>query len=205
MFIHSLGKEEQDTPAVVGVEVRTAPLGTEPWVRSYGVIDGGLEVMRAAWPKLEHVFSVRRSESEEVKGERSPEPHYILREPHRIPNNLLNEAPVDLLTVERGFSIHPPLNYDRDVWEKLISRTELRKRPRVVLEAWPPNAQFWTKGPLCKSTTTRWHEMDYTTRCKRIDATKVGGAITQPSAPHGGSGKDGVESPLDLGPGGVGN
>jgi hypothetical protein len=179
MLIHSLGKEEQDTPAVVGVEVRTAPLGTEPWVRSYGVIDGGLEVMRAAWPKLEHVFSVRRSESEEVKGERSPEPHYILREPHRIPNNLLNEAPVDLLTVERGFSIQPPLNYDRNVWEKLISRTELRRRPRVVLEAWPPNAQFWTKGPLCKSTTTRWHEMDYTTRCKRIDATKVGGAITQ--------------------------
>jgi hypothetical protein len=30
--------------------------------------------MRAAWPKLEHVFSVRRSDQEEIEGERSPEP-----------------------------------------------------------------------------------------------------------------------------------
>jgi hypothetical protein len=109
MFIYSLGKKEQeDTPTVVGVEVRTAPRTTEPWVRSYGVIDGGFEVMRAAWPKLEHIFSVRRSDGDEIKGENSPEPRQIFREPHRLPSTLLNKFPVDLLTVERGFSTTPP-------------------------------------------------------------------------------------------------
>jgi hypothetical protein len=165
----------------VGVEVRTAPLTAEPWVRSYGVIDGGFEVMRAAWPKLEHVFSVRRSEKEEeeVEGERSPEPSHVLREPHRLSNALLSKFPVDLLTVERGFSTKPPLKYERDTWEKLISRTEKKNQPREVIEAWPPNAQLWTKGPTCKGTMTRWHEMDYVSRYKRIDATNVGGAINQ--------------------------
>jgi hypothetical protein len=69
------GEAEQDNPtAVVGVEVRTVPLTAEPWVRSHGVIDGGFEVMRASWPKPDHVFSVRRSDEEEIEGERSPKP-----------------------------------------------------------------------------------------------------------------------------------
>ena len=135
--------------------------------------------MRAAWPKLEHVFSVRRGDDEEIEGEKSPEPSHVLGEPHRLPNTLLSKRPVDLLTVERGFATKPPLKYERDAWEKLISRTEKSNQPRVIIEAWPPNAQLWTKGPTCKSTTTRWHEMDYVTRCKRIDATNVGGAINQ--------------------------
>ena len=67
--------------------------------------------MRAAWPKLEHVFSVRRSNEEEIRGEKSPEPHHVLREPHRLPNTLLSKSPVDLLIVERGFSTKPPVNY----------------------------------------------------------------------------------------------
>jgi hypothetical protein len=75
VFVDSLlGEEEQGNPTIVGVEVAMAPLTAEPWVRSCGVIDGGFEVMRAAWPKLEHVFSVRRSDQEEIEGERSPEP-----------------------------------------------------------------------------------------------------------------------------------
>jgi hypothetical protein len=128
---------------------------------------------------LEHIFSVRRSDNDKIRGKNSPEPRQILKEPHRLPNTLLNNFPVDLLTVERGFSTKPPLKYERDAWEKLISRTEQSRRPRVILEAWPPNAQLWTKGPTCKSTTTRWHEMDYVTRCKRIEAINVGGAIHQ--------------------------
>ena len=55
LYMMHVGEDEY-SPTVVGVEVRTAPLAAEPWVRSYGVIDGGLEVMRAAWPRLEHVF-----------------------------------------------------------------------------------------------------------------------------------------------------
>ena len=135
--------------------------------------------MRAAWPKLEHVFSVRRSNEEEIRGEKSPEPHHVLKEPHRLPNTLLSKSPVDLLIVERGFSTKPPVNYERDTWEKIISKTKLSQRPRIVLETWPPDAQLWTRGPTCKNTTTRWHEMEYTTRCKRVNALKVGGAINQ--------------------------
>ena len=55
-----LGEDRNKDPTVVGVEVRTAPHGIGPWVRSYGIIDRGLEVMRAAWQKLDHVFSVQR-------------------------------------------------------------------------------------------------------------------------------------------------
>jgi hypothetical protein len=48
----------------VGVEVRTAPLAYKTWVWSLGVIDGGVEVMRLAWPKLDHVFRDRRSDGQ---------------------------------------------------------------------------------------------------------------------------------------------
>jgi hypothetical protein len=56
-----LGEDRNEDPTVVGVEVRTAPHGIEPWVRSYAVIDGGFEVMRAAWQKLDHVFRFGRA------------------------------------------------------------------------------------------------------------------------------------------------
>jgi hypothetical protein len=140
MLHGSLGEIEQN-PSVVGVEVRTAPLASEPWVRSFGVIDGGSEVMRSAWPKLEHVFSVRRDDKD-GKGESSPEPTQTFRDPHRLSNNLLNDFPVDLLTVEQGFETKPPLSFDRKPWEKLISRTDSKNQPRVVIESWPPNAQL---------------------------------------------------------------
>jgi hypothetical protein len=118
-----LGEKEQD-PTAVGVEVRTAPLASEPWVKSYGVIDGGGEVMRAAWPKLEHIFSVRRGDGEASKEEQSPRPKHIFKEPHRLPNDLLNNFPVDLLTIEQGSDAKPTPNYERRTWGKLISRTE---------------------------------------------------------------------------------
>ena len=133
--------EEAQLPTVEGVEVMTAPVAVEPWVRSYGVIDGGFEVMRAAWPKLQHVFSVRRSD-DAVQGADGPEPAQIFREPHRLPNNLLTNYPVDLLTIEQGSLTQSPLNYERQPWEKLISWTDMLKQPRVVIKSWPPNAQL---------------------------------------------------------------
>ena len=44
---------------VVDMELRNAP-ADEPddWIRSYGIICCGAETMRAAWPKLEHKFSI---------------------------------------------------------------------------------------------------------------------------------------------------
>jgi hypothetical protein len=178
MFLNHSGETEQNR-TVVGVEVRTAPLATEPWVRSYGVVDGGFEVMRAAWPKLEHLFSVRRSDEKTSDEEKSPEPKYVFKEPHRLPNNLLNDFPVDLLTIEQEADTRPTPDYERSTWEKLIYRTRESNQPKVIIESWPPNAQLWTKGPACKSTVTRWHDMEYVSRFKRISATDVGGAITQ--------------------------
>jgi hypothetical protein len=135
--------------------------------------------MRAAWPELDHVFSVRRSDEEEVEGEGSPKPKLLLKGPHRLPNKLLMDSPVDLLTIEQGHATKPPLTYERNSWEKLISRTKESERPRVVIESWPPNSQLWTKGPACKSTTTRWQKMSYVSRYKRVSATDVGGAFNQ--------------------------
>jgi hypothetical protein len=121
-FLNHLGESEQH-PTVVGLEVRTAPLVTEPWVRSYGVVDGGFEVMRAAWPKLEHTFSVRRSDEKASDKEKSPEPKYVFKEPHRLPNNLQNDFPVDLLIIEQGADTIPTPDYEQNTWEKLIYRT----------------------------------------------------------------------------------
>jgi hypothetical protein len=95
LHVYDSPGETEHSPTVVGVEVQTAPLASEPWVRLYGVIDGGFEVMPAAWPKLEHVFSIRRSD-EVVQGDGSPEPSHLLKEPHRLPNTLLTDFPVDL-------------------------------------------------------------------------------------------------------------
>jgi hypothetical protein len=113
MFVNSLlGGEEQDNTTIVGVEVSAAPLTMEPLVRSHGVVNGGFEVTRAAWPKLEHVFSVRRRDEEEMEGERSPEPSHVLKEPHRLSNELLSKFPVNLLAVERAFSNEPLLKHE---------------------------------------------------------------------------------------------
>jgi hypothetical protein len=161
------------------MEVRTAPLAVEPWVRSYGVIDGGFEVMRVAWPRLEHVFSVRRGNEETGQKGTSPKPRHVLYEPHRLPNTLLTSLPVDLLIIEQGSTTKPPLRNERNAWEKLISRTDRSYRPRVILESWAPNAQLWTKGPACKTTISLWHDLMYVTRLKRVLATNVGGATTQ--------------------------
>ena len=57
--------EKEENAAVVVIEVQTAPVAVDkPWIRMFGIIDGGLEVMRLAWPNLEHMFSVRRSDGD---------------------------------------------------------------------------------------------------------------------------------------------
>jgi hypothetical protein len=43
----------------VGIEVKQIPEATKSWVLSFGIIDGGLELMRQAWPASEHKFSIR--------------------------------------------------------------------------------------------------------------------------------------------------
>jgi hypothetical protein len=86
---------------------------------------------------------------------------------------------VDLLVVERGYLHQPTATYASQPWETLICDTPHDKRPRVVIESWPPNAQAWTKGPVCKTSTTRWQQMGYVSCCRHIGATHAGGAILQ--------------------------
>jgi hypothetical protein len=134
--------------------------------------------MRAAWCELEHAFSLRRN-GEEGQGEKNPDPRHLLREHPRLPNDLLTRFPVNLLTIKQASATLPPVSYERKSWEKVITRTAPTNQPRVVVEACPPNAQLWTKGPACKSVVNRWHDMEYVSRYKRVSATDVGGAINQ--------------------------
>ena len=75
MMIHLVGEKEHNS-TVVGVEVRTAPLATEPWTQTFGVIHRGFEVIRLGWPNLDHVSSVRQSD-EDGKSKASLEPANI--------------------------------------------------------------------------------------------------------------------------------
>jgi hypothetical protein len=86
---------------------------------------------------------------------------------------------VDLLVVERGYLHRPTSTYTRQPWEDLVGSTPPNKRPRVVLESRPANAQSWTKGPVSKPSTTWWQTMGYVSRCRHTGATHVGGAILQ--------------------------
>jgi hypothetical protein len=86
-----------------------------------GIINAGFEARRLAWPKLDHVLSVRQS-GEEGKGEGSPELARTSLGPHCLPNKLLNDFSVDLLlTGKQGFANNPSLSFERDPWEQLIS------------------------------------------------------------------------------------
>jgi hypothetical protein len=52
----SLGEDRNTDPRVVGLEVRMVLHSINLFVQPYGVINGGFEVMRAAWQKQDHVF-----------------------------------------------------------------------------------------------------------------------------------------------------
>jgi hypothetical protein len=47
-----------ENPTVLGMEIRNLNL-KDPWVKTYGTIDGGLELMNAAWPTMRQAFAVR--------------------------------------------------------------------------------------------------------------------------------------------------
>jgi hypothetical protein len=89
------------------------------------------------------------------------------------------DLPVNLVIIEQGHMTKPPLTYEWNPWEKLITRTEEGKQPCAVIKSWPSNSQLWTKGPTCKSTMTRGQEMNYVSRYKRVSATNLGGAFNQ--------------------------
>jgi hypothetical protein len=162
----------------VGMEVREVENDWNSCISSYGCIDGGFELARLAWSKLEHRFSVRR-DKERVDQGLADAPGKVFFGHHRYPQKLLQKLPVDLLIVERGHLFQPIKNYSPEPWEDLVKSTRVRSRPKVILESWSNVAQTWTRGPVCKATITRWQAQGYATRCQLLRATKFGGAIQQ--------------------------
>ena len=86
---------------------------------------------------------------------------------------------MDLLVVERGHILQALKKPQVEEWENLVKFPSPSLRPTMVVESWNPEAPTWSHGPVSKGTITRWKELGYETRCRRIGATQVGGAISQ--------------------------
>ena len=166
--------------AATGIEVRKVVLEGGVGLDTFGVIGGGCETMRYAWPKLRHMFSVRNN------GDTTPcdleDPPTILFGPHRIWRNLLVENPVDLLVIERGHHSKASGIIRSETWEEMAGSTPTDKRPQIVLEAWRSDIQVWKYRPMCKPTVTRWLKLGYQSHCKFVNATAIGGAVDQDRA-----------------------
>jgi hypothetical protein len=132
--------------------------------------------MRLAWPTMKHRFSVRHPELSKTVIQEDVEHVYFGNVPRL---NLLKSCPVDLLVVDRSHVTKPPLEYRMERCEEIVEATFVSCRPRVVLEVYPPGAQLWDKGPASKVSRTRWAERGYVSRFRRVNATQVGGAISQ--------------------------
>jgi hypothetical protein len=46
----------------VGVKVKKITEDAKSWIQSFGIIDGGLELMRYAWPSLDYKLSIQRKD-----------------------------------------------------------------------------------------------------------------------------------------------
>ena len=100
VFCIDAGKNNDRFDSIEGVEVRQVPtVQGSRFLHTFGTVDGGGELMRVAWPQMEHVFAVRRpgdtvlpSVPADVS---SPDPTVYIGCPH-LPKNLFNTKPVDL-------------------------------------------------------------------------------------------------------------
>jgi hypothetical protein len=164
------------TEEVTGLKLKREEnlLSSEPYpLHTYGTIDCGLETMTEAWPNLEHVFS---SGGIQVGGNTIP------LTGGRLPHNLLEEHPIDLLVVDQGHMNRPPGTTTSErpsKWEQIVQNVPDEVRPKVVIESWPEKAIGWMEGPMAKSARIRWRKLGYVSRFQRVDATTIGGAIEQ--------------------------
>lgn len=129
--------------------------------------------MRDAWQRLAHVFSV---EQEHTTPDDSP---VIWYNGPRYTLSLLNKHPVEVLVVERGHIRLARTDPVPERWELLISKTREQHRPLVVLEMWDISATTWDNGPSGQPIRVRWEQLGYSTRMRAVNATNVGGAISQ--------------------------
>ena len=176
------------------IHVRYTPDGdSNSWISTFGTYDGGGELMTRAWPKLHHVFAIRRPKDivEPTDANAKPLIHYGIP---NIPSRLLNKHPVDLLVVDRsGLKNQAPKAHYVFPWETSVNHTKLSNRPKVIVESWNPICNTWQHGPTEKGCITRWETLGYKTRMKIVDCTCVGGAIRQARLLVARVGKDHVD------------
>jgi hypothetical protein len=170
----TVGKQHSSLicPDVDLAETRVEPQ-TDNWFRSFGTIDCGLELMRDAWQRLAHVFSVEQEHTiaSSLSVVQYSGPRYAL--------TLLNKHPVEVLVVERGHIHRAHSEPIEERWEILVSRTKEQNRPCIVIETWDASASTWYNGPAGPPSKVRWEALGYSTRMRVINATNVGGAIDQ--------------------------
>lgn len=160
---------------VEGMEVRQVPEESTIWLKTYGTLTCGAELMHTAWPKLEHVFSICRENEVGMSLDDSTQ----IRMGPRPPKNLLRARPVDLLVVERGFITRPRKTPHPEEWESLVDVAGAKMAPKVVLESWCAQAVNWENGPTGKASRIRWERLGYESRFRRVSAIEVGGALSQ--------------------------
>ena len=143
----------------MGVERRNAPNPTGSEVRwSYGVLNGGAELMHQSWGNLHHRFSVasRNSPGATNPGLSSDPLPLNLK---GLSHSTLGKQPVDILVVEQGHLICPPSKFRRYEWEDTVKHTRPSDRPQVIIESWASNAQLWCRGPVSKGHVTSWTKL----------------------------------------------
>jgi hypothetical protein len=87
----------------------------------------------------------------------------------RLPAEVLQLHPVDVLV------LGDLTNARSYAW---LSRVELGlPRPRMIIEFWGEMALFDEGGPVSKSGITLWEEQGYSTSCRNINSTQVGGVV----------------------------
>src|SRR6056300_1198143 len=99
-----------------------------------GIIGGGCETMRYAWPKLLLKFSIR--ENNETVPDDLKDPPYLRYGSHREWPKLLTQHPVDLLVIERGTHKRPNARPRAEPWETTVGSTTPAHQPNVVIETW---------------------------------------------------------------------
>lgn len=149
-------------------------------MRSYGVIDGGLELARCAFSRLEHKFSVRRTEDLTMMKPGDTAGVHTSRGV-RYSLNLLSRQSVDLLLVEMGGQKRPTEHFDngQERWESLVDKTPVSLRPKIIIEAWAGAAVLWRNGPGTQGYGSRWNKRGYSSQMRSVNACRVGGAVDQ--------------------------
>ena len=87
-------KEPAKNQDMIQAKARQLQKAGTAWIRRYGSLNCGFELMQHAWSRLQHVFSV---------GATRPNPQANIQRPKgRLPANWLNKHPVDCLVAEFG-------------------------------------------------------------------------------------------------------